>query len=245
MVKLRIRDAVTTLVGVKPSRASWFQEAGEEINRRGVFVGCQLPWFEWTSKDLFYLAALEGLTKQSAVLEIGAGCLRTGYWFIRYLEPSMYFGIEPSRDMLAAGLELLLGDLAHEKNPRFDHNADFDFTVFGTQFDFVVAFSIWSHASKRQIERMLDQFVLTGKPGAKLITCWRPARNAREDYTGDDWVGQSHLSNRRGSVAHDRGWIAGAVEARGLSMTLPAAYTTLGLSWLVVTNASASPSPRV
>lgn len=237
---MRLGDTFRARFGPKATRVSWFQKAGEEIDSRGIFVGCQLPWFEWTSKDLFYIAALEGLSKDSRVLEIGAGCLRTGYWFLRYLDPSRYFGIEPNKAMLAAGVELLLKDMAREKTPSFDHNANFEFTVFGTEFDFVVAFSVWTHASKPNIERMLDQFVLTTKPGAKFITSWRPARNKGEDYLGSDWVGRSHVSQRRGSIAHDRTWIDRAITARGLEVRVLDDYETLGLSWLVVTKPAAA-----
>jgi hypothetical protein len=59
--------------------------------------------------------------------------------------------------MLEAGIRILLEpDLAVDKNPRFDYNADFNLNVFDQSFDFVVSRSIWTHASNRQIDTMLD-----------------------------------------------------------------------------------------
>jgi hypothetical protein len=95
----------------------------------------------------------EGLYPESKVLDIGCGCLRVGYWLIHFLNPRCYFGMEPNRRMLEAGIEKILEPgLIDLKRPRFDCNADFDFSVFGERFDFFVARSIWTHASKTQIK---------------------------------------------------------------------------------------------
>jgi hypothetical protein len=70
-------------------------------------------------------------------LDIGCGCLRAGYWLIHFLNPRCYFGMEPNRTMLEAGIEKILEPgLIDLKRPRFDCNADFDFSIFGERFDF-------------------------------------------------------------------------------------------------------------
>ncbi len=213
----------------------WFQEAGHRIHSRGVFVGCPLELFEVTARDPLLLALIEGLHRDSAVLEVGCGCLRVGYWFIDYLNPGRYHGIEPNERMLDTGREVLLGDRAPDKRPSFRHNDDFDFGVFGTPFDFVIAFSIWSHASKEQIGRMLDSFQRTARPGGKFLASWFRPCPGMPDYEGSSWVGRSHQSDEPGVVAHDPAWLVTAAAARGLRCAFHDGFITLGQSWAVVT----------
>lgn len=216
-----------------PYGTSWFQEAGRQIHTRGIFIGCPLGVFEYTSKDPFCLALMEGLNPNSAVLEVGCGCLRVGSWFIRYLLPGNYCGIEPNARMVEAGRELILSQMGADRRPRFSSNDTFDFGVFGTTFDFVLAFSIWSHASKCQISTMLDQFKKTANSGAKFITSWHPAREGLPDYQGTSWIGRSHQSDQPGTVAHDRGWIKEAASSRGLGLRFFDGFTTIGQYWLI------------
>ncbi len=239
----RLKLATEILLGkdVLPSAStfralcSWYQAAGEKIHDRGIFVGCPVELFELTSRDPICVALMEGLRPGSSVLEVGCGCLRTGYWFIRFLERGRYCGIEPNEMMLAAGRQTILGALADEKHPRFSTNDRFEFGEFETRFDFVVAFSIWSHAAKVQIETMLDEFKRTANPGAKFVTSWAPTSPGAVDYQGTSWVGRSHKSDVAGYVMHDLNWLRGAVSSRGLELKLLNDFLTIGQSWVVVT----------
>jgi hypothetical protein len=239
-IPFRIRRAASILLRGEAKRPqlseNWFQAAGRKIEERGLFVGCPLHDFEVTSKDMFCLTLLEGLKPTAKVLEIGGGCLRTGYHFIRYLNPGLYCAIEPNVGMLEAGRELLLGTLDQEKRPRFDHNDAFSFGAFGETFEFVVAFSIWSHASKAQIATMLDEFRRHAKPGAKFIASWIPPQPMISDYWGDEWVGRSHQSDDPGLVAHSREWLMEAVSTRNLTAREFEGFTTLNQHWLIVTH---------
>ena len=88
---------------------------------------------------------------------------------MRFLEPGGYHGIEPQQDMLRVGLEQIVeADVVEHAQARFDDNQDFDFSVFDTEFDFVVARSIWSHASKEQISAMLASFARHRLPHGDL-----------------------------------------------------------------------------
>jgi SAM-dependent methyltransferase len=213
---------------------SWFQAAGEAVNARGEFVGCPLELFELTARDAFCVALMQGMRRDSSVLEIGCGCLRVGYWFVKYLDEGRYCGVEPNRSMLDAGRELILGDLDRSKRPRFDCGDRFDFRTFATGFDMVVAYSIWTHASKPQISSMLDGFLAVANPGARLIASWIEPRPGMADYLGAEWVGRSHKSNVPGSVAHRPDWIKEAAESRGLKVEFLDDFTTIGQGWLAV-----------
>lgn len=238
---------------------SWFQRAGQLIESEGIFIGCPLKDFARSSRDPFELARARGLRTDSMVLEIGGGCLRVGYWFIEFLEPSRYCCIEPNERMLAAGRKYLLGNLENHKEPVFDTNDSFDFAVFERRFDFLIAFSIWTHAAKPQIETMLEQFSEVGSKNAQFIASFLPAvslpvllirsifnlrtliwsiLNLRtpwpRDYTGTKWVGRSHHSEKPGMVAHNKTWIVNAASRYGLNVEFLTGVNTLSQSWLVV-----------
>lgn len=96
-----------------------------------------------------------GLNPDSKLLDIGCGWLRGGYWFIHFLNPGGYFGIEPWEERLRVGSEHIVpADVMEAKAPCFSSNEDYDFAAFGQPtFDFFFASSIWSHCSKKAIAR--------------------------------------------------------------------------------------------
>ena len=183
-----------------------------------AFLGGPLHLFEAAGRMQLQILLKEGLYPDSKVLDIGCGCLRGGYWLIHFLDPGCYFGIEPHRRMLEAGTQTIL-EPGHMdlKRPRFDANPDFDFSVFGERFDFLIARSIWTHASKNQIRTMLDGFIRHSKPGGAFLTSYKRASwLRRDDYQAATWVGQSHESDLPGMVRHSFRWIGRECRKRGL-----------------------------
>ena len=119
--------------------------------------------------------------------------------------------------MLEAGTRILLEpELEDLKKPKFDFNSNFDFMVFDEKFDFFMARSIWTHASKQQIQAMLDGFVSTANPDGIFITSYIGAKLFKRDYKGTNWVGKSHESNAPGIVNHSLGWIRNECAKRGM-----------------------------
>jgi len=186
---------------------------------RGRFLGVPADGFAQSGRMQLVALVRVGLTRTSRVLDFGCGCLRGGYWLIHYLEPGCYFGIEPHAERLAIGLETLLEPgLAERKRPCFDHSPDFDLAVFGERFDFVLADSIWTHAAKPQIRRMLDSLIAASHARTTLLATYLPAGTPLgPDYQGDEWVGTSHESDVPGVIRHDLGWILEECRRRGLS----------------------------
>ncbi len=175
----------------------------------------------------------QGLEPHHRVLDIGCGTLRAGLWLMKILESGRYLGIEPNRARLGFGIDHVVGpELMERKQPRFDGNAEFDLGVFDERFDFMVARSVWTHASKTQILAMLDGFVEHGAPGAVFLTSFIPARTPEEDYTGEGWVGRSESSPFGGLVGHDPAWIQGVCQARGLSVVALQDYVANRQIWL-------------
>lgn len=193
------------------------QRRAEELDR-SKFFGVPIDGFENAGRQQFILLLMSGLIPDSKVVDIGCGVLRAGYWLIHFLDPHCYYGIEPSKERIEAGLTILESDTAQIKQPRFDSNADFDTGVFGIAFDFFLAYSIWTHASKPQIERMLDGFLRNSTPQAVFLASVIPAGLRWRDYRGEAWVGTSHESVTPGCIGHDLKWIRAQCRKRGLSL---------------------------
>lgn len=87
-----------------------------------------------------------GLREHHYVLDFGCGSLRLGRLLIPWLLAGRYFGIDPNQRIVDEAVTHELGqDAIRLKQPAFSCNADFDCTVFGRTFDFVVAQSILTH----------------------------------------------------------------------------------------------------
>lgn len=151
------------------------QARAEQLASEGVFLGG--PPRDFVSVGLQCLDVLlrAGVRPTSSVLDVGCGALRAGNWLMRILDPGRYFGIEPNHDMLAAGESLIEPELLRRASPSFAHNDDFDLSVFGEQWDYVLARSIWTHAAKEQITAMLSSFAACAAPGAALLATYHPA----------------------------------------------------------------------
>jgi len=150
----------------------------EEVAKRiaeatGGFTGGPVERFGEVGQQTLKALKRAGLSRYSYVLDVGCGALRLGYWLIRYLQPDRYCGLEPVPKYVEAGLQHAIGpELAAIKRPRFDHNSQFDFSSFGVKFDFVVARSIFSHASPEMIGRVLDSFRDNSSDDATLLVSY-------------------------------------------------------------------------
>ena len=192
-------------------------ERANKIYSDGIFLGGRLEHFELAGRKLIITLLSEGLYPNSKVLDIGCGSLRGGYWLIHFLDKGCYFGIEPNTKMLDAGTGTLLEPgLLELKQPRFDNNSNFDFTVFNQQFDFLVALSIWTHTTKSQIQTMLDGFNRTANTNGVFITSYYPATIFKPDYKGILAVGKSFQSDKKGFVRHSLNWIRSECAKKGL-----------------------------
>lgn len=134
----------------------------------------------------FSLLAALGLRDYHKLLDIGCGSLRGGRLFIPYLLPGNYYGIEPERWLVEQGINYELGqDQIRLKSPTFDYNSDFNLGVFGVKFDFLIAQSIFSHASKTQIQSCLREASKVMHSNSIFAATFLPADIS---YEGEGWV---------------------------------------------------------
>lgn len=133
----------------------------------------------------FNLLTACGLRQQHHMLDIGCGSLRGGRLFIPYLLSGHYFGIEPNETLIENGLENELGDgIIEVKHPTFNNTSGFELTVFGRKFDYILAQSIFSHASKPQIQKCFSQARLVMNKDCLFIASFYEGEN---DYEGTAW----------------------------------------------------------
>lgn len=199
------------------AKRSTLQEIGDSFTRRDMFTGGPPEYFERMGRMQFSLMVREGIYPWSRVLDIGCGCLRGGYWMIHFLNPDCYFGIEPDRRMVEAGLhELLEPEVLVEKRPKIDHNTNFDSSVFGVKFDAFLCRSIWTHTSKTMMRTTLDNFLRDTNDQAFFLTSYLPAGWLHRDYKGEQYIGRTYANERGGLVWHSRRWIFAECQKRGL-----------------------------
>jgi SAM-dependent methyltransferase len=87
-----------------------------------------------------------GLRENHRVVDIGCGSLRLGRLLIPFLRPGRYFGVEPNEWLVHAGFEEELGrDIERIKRPQFRYVDDFSLDGFGEQFDYAIAYSVFTH----------------------------------------------------------------------------------------------------
>lgn len=220
------------------------QLLSERMAEAHGFLGVPTHTFDEGGRRQFIALLREGLAPESSICEFGCGCLRTAYWLIQFLEPGHYCGIEPFQDRVVWGLETLIPKhLRDQKAPIFDFNADFDVSVFERTFDFFLAGSIWTHASKAHIETMLDGFAQHGAKDGVFLTSYLPARTPEEDYLGDKWVGTSHESDEPGIVRHNLSWIEEQCAAKELRVDALDGQAFDDQFWLRIQRIDQGPHP--
>jgi hypothetical protein len=214
--------------------------AKAELASAGKFLGVPTENFEGAGREQFIYLLRAGLTPAAKVVDVGCGVLRGGYWLIHFLDPGCYCGIEPHKERLQIGTDHILEpEIFKLKQPRFDTNPNFDTSVFGEKFDFFVAYSIWTHASKPQIATMLDAFVRDSKENGVLLATYYPSSWRHADYKGDHWVGTSHESETPGCIRHSSRWIKAECKNRDLQVSRFGQDEAHGQCWLAISRNSA------
>jgi SAM-dependent methyltransferase len=165
----------------------------------------------------FRLLTTLGLRDIHRVLDFGCGSLRAGRLLIPYLRRGGYHGLDPNAWLIEDAIDRQLGrDLVALKWPHFHTFDDFRADRCGTDFDFILAQSIFSHAGADIVETALRGFAKALAPsGLGLITALQPGQDGASEFFGSGWV-------YPGCVAHSAKTIAEICSRAGLfSRTLP------------------------
>lgn len=177
----------------------------------------------------FCLLASLGLRETHFLLGVGCGSLRGGRLFIPYLLPGHYFGVEPEKWLLEEGIRNECGqDLIRIKQPVLSSDSNFNFTCFNRKFDFLLAQSIFSHASQRQIRRCLSE---ASKCMHSTSIFAATFLQGSDDYSGDEWV-------YPGCVSYRFEKIRGLAQEAGLGAKMINWPHPNGQVWLLIANPS-------
>ena len=128
-------------------------------------------WDEIGKLQFDFLRA-NGLSPSSKLLDIGCGCLRGGVYFVEFLDPGNYYGMDISEQLLDAGYDLELKNrgLRH-KLPRANlvTDGEFRFTKFPVTFDIAIAQSLFTHLPADLVRLCLSRLSASMKRGGSLF----------------------------------------------------------------------------
>src|SRR5215218_3976830 len=159
-----------------------------------------------------------GLEETHCLCDVGCGSLRAGRMLIPYLRPGHYFGIEPERWLVEKGVDDELGrGILEAKHPSFRFVSDFSLEGFGTEFDFVVAQSVFSHTFPDLLRLGLRRIASSLAPSGKLFATWNPAApGADGPKLGPDSQVLSNGWIHKGIYAHSWEEMQGFLRESGL-----------------------------
>jgi SAM-dependent methyltransferase len=123
----------------------------------------------------------EGLKPDHTFLDLGCGVLRGGLHFIRYLDPGRYYGIDANPEMIiGAGRELEAAGLtSRDAHLRATETFDID---FGTQFDYGLALSVFTHLPLNSIYRALANIAARFTVGGTFYATYFPGPDGPERF---------------------------------------------------------------
>lgn len=174
----------------------------------------------------FNFMTLLGLREYHSLLDVGCGSLRGGRLFVAYLQPGKYFGLESEKWVVDAGVEAHLGPHGvTRKQPTFFYDSDFRLSAFGRTFDFILAHSIFTHASRRQIATCLEEARKVMTESSLFAATFDESFDG--DYEGDDWI-------YPGITEYTRDCLACLVDAAGLRAHFMSMKHPWGQTWMVV-----------
>lgn len=192
--------------------------------------------YDTVSAMQFNLLTALGLREEHYLLDVGCGSLRAGRLLIPYLRTGHYFGIEPEQWLVDQGIQNEIGqDMVRIKHPIFSHDENFTLTKFGRKFDFIVAQSIFSHASVSQISRCLEE---AGKVMTESSIFAATFGEGEENYSGNEWV-------YPGCIHYTFEFFSSLVQKVGLTCEKISWSHPNGQTWVVITHRDFAALPKV
>lgn len=177
----------------------------------------------------FNIATHFGLREEHFLLDIGCGSLRAGRLFIPYLLSERYFGVEPNAWLIEEGIRQNIGkDLVKMKKPCFSNNSVFCFSEFDRNFDFLLAQSIFSHASPSQIKKCFSEAQKVMKENSIFLATFVEGES---NYSGEEWMYPN-------CVTYTFDGIRNLAEEQGLICKRVDFPHPNGQSWLVISRSS-------
>ena len=179
MISKVIQTNGATMRDLSESQAKALQPASEHYT---AYVGPP-DQYDFMGGTQFALLFLLGLREHHKVLDFGCGSLRAGRLLIPYLLPGNYYGIEPNAWLIDDALERQLGGMERLKVPHFSNSDSFEADVFGENFDFILAQSIFSHSGPALTLKALRSFERSLRPDGFCVVTFREG----DEDTPEGW----------------------------------------------------------
>ena len=151
----------------------------------------------------FGLLITLGLRDHHRVLDFGCGSLRAGRLLISYLNRGNYCGLEPNSWLIEDAIERQVGrDQVAIKWPQFHAHDDFRADRCGSDFDFILAQSVFSHAGADIVERALEGVRRALAPtGLALATFIHPGQGGVMESGGSGWLYPDCVAHAPAAIA--------------------------------------------
>lgn len=144
--------------------------------------------YDYSAALQFSILFNHGLRASHKVLDFGCGSLRLGRLLIQYLDIGNYYGIEPIKKLVEEGIRKnYLAELIKAKKPNLYYADDCNMAYFGKSFDYIIAYSIFTHMPEEQIKKSLSSaFGAMTRKTIFLATYFEGKKNnSLEEWTGN------------------------------------------------------------
>jgi len=115
-------------------------------------------WDELGSLQYNFLKE-QGLNPNSTLLDIGCGSFRAGIHFVKFLNKGNYYATDVNEQIVNAGYTKEIDRLGLSNKFTKDNiqiSSDFDLKKFNTQFDYIIAQSVFSHLPSMEFKKCLQ-----------------------------------------------------------------------------------------
>jgi SAM-dependent methyltransferase len=144
----------------------------EEVHKVGHrrFVGGIGDYWDMIGRLQVDFLVARGLTPSDRLIDVACGSLRGGVWFIRYLEPGHYFGVDKHIELIIYGVASELGIESYgEKRPHFVVSDSFEFYKLAEKPSFGIAQSLFTHLCAVDINSCLTNLNRIAAPGCRFF----------------------------------------------------------------------------
>jgi SAM-dependent methyltransferase len=180
-----------------------------------------------------------GLRAGHRLLDIGCGSLRAGRFFITYLDPGGYTGLEPNAWLIDEATEHEIGrDVLALKKPVFAYNDQFDVSGLGV-FDFILANSIASHTGPAMTKDLFESVRTALAPAGVAAISFK--QDATHDNQLEGWL---YPPNHPGVARYRKKTIDQWLRDCGLKGIPIAWYHPTQTWWLIARPETPLPSRR-
>ncbi len=175
MIGRKIRAGVLPrLIGRKRWRVEG--DLGVGVVGHRAYIGGR--WEEYGQLEFDFMVE-RGLRPEHVMLDIACGSLRAGVRLIPYLNAGNYLGIEKEESLIKQALaKELPPEVAAEKRPELVVSGDFEFERFSKQADYALAWSLFTHLTREDLEKCLRNLRANVPDSHRFYATWLPGEES-------------------------------------------------------------------